>query len=834
MSVHYRNETLFSEIYLEEITRQPDQEEALASLRVLREYREYADISSLEAWTQSYVHEVLSALGFNAQTKKAGLTLLYPIGSLDHPVSLCWVTLPDENLDNTRLGQNWAEKTIRALHVNGMQWGLLTNGKLWRIYHLDEAMPYETYLEIDLESILTGQAKDAYQIFHKFMKAGNFAVGDNGECQFDRFKKESKDKIDYIEKELANALKQREENGKGVLSDLCMGYVEELRRSGEYDLDDEAVRRKVYHGAMLYMFRLLFLLYADARGLMSDANHVLLANVEMDANAIHNGEPSSETPCTLWERLSAIFVDIDQTYNGGLFSPQESEFTQFIEETRIADRFLAETFFNLITYREKNGQERPISYRDMSVRHLGTLYEGLLEHKLFITSEATEVRVAKGKISFIPASRGGKLIQGHYLPADAVYFASDLSERKLSGSYFTPEDVVDYIVSNTVGQKLQTLKADFMAQQRANLEALARAVDAEERAALARLLEENALKFVREKILALSVLDPAMGSGHFLVNVTNLIANFITEFLNDLEIEGETPTGTAYWRRWVVENCIYGVDLNPLAVELAKLSLWILSMAKDQPLSFVNHHLKCGNSLVGARLEEIGNYPFSTAKKEPRQLNMFERDPNFRAAVEDAITKSHLIASSPSTSLANVEEKKDWAADIETELAAYKAICNLHTSLYFENNQVNEEQYNETVQKKNFHQIYIWGEENKYFHWELEFPMIMLHRNGFDCIVGNPPYVRLAINSFYKERFFTSGCANLYALFIELSVKLTNENSTWGLIVPLSIMFSGQMKSIRRFLLKNPGTYKFANFDNIPDCIFNSGKESENSNKVNS
>jgi hypothetical protein len=118
-----------------------------------------------------------------------------------------------------------------------------------------------------------------------------------------------------------------------------------------------------------------------------------------------------------------------------------------------------------------------------------------------------------------------------------------------------------------------------------------------------------------------------MGSGHFLVNAANLIANFITEILNELGITGNLESGTGYWRRWVVENCIYGVDLNPLAVELAKLSLWILSMAKNQPLSFLKHHLKCGNSLVGAKLDDIGTYPFSTAKKEARQLSLFERDP---------------------------------------------------------------------------------------------------------------------------------------------------------------------------------------------------------------
>lgn len=803
MTAYYHNEMLFSEIYLEEITRQPEHADVLASLNTLREYRDYANASTLVAWTQSYIYEVLAALGFNATVKNAGLTLLYPMGAVNQPVSLCFVTLPDESLDNTLMGRNWAEKTIRALRQQGMQWGLLTNGKLWRIYHLDEPTPYETYLEIDLEGILVDQAKDAYQIFHKFMKAGNFSIGDDSKCQFDRFKKDSKDKIDYIEKELANALKQREEGGKGVLSDLCMGYVEEIRTRGEGDLDDESMRRKIYHGAMLYMFRLLFLFYADTRGLLSDANDTLLAEVEADARSLHNGEKNNAGQYSIWDRLSAIFVDIDQTYNGGLFSPQESEFTQFIEETRCANRYLAETLFNLTTYHEKNNQEHPISYRDMSVRNLGTLYEGLLEHKLFIAKEDTEVRMTKGKIEFIRVSHGGKLLPGHYLATGAVYFGSDPSERKSTGSYYTPEYIVDYNVRNTVGEKLKKLKADFMVQEKENLEALARAVDNAERLTVARLLEENVLKFVREIILTLSVLDPAMGSGHFLVNATNLIANFITEVLNDLGIEGEMPTGTAYWRRWVVENCIYGVDLNPLAVELAKLSLWILSMAKDQPLSFMNHHLKCGNSLVGARLEEIGNYPFATAKKEPRQLNMFERDPNFRAAVQDAIAKAKMIAARGSTTLEDVEEKKTWLSKIEQDLQGYKAICNVHTGLYF-GNKVDEEQYAELVDKKDF-TLARAIEPNQYFHWELEFPDIFLRsENGFDVVTGNPPWGR---NSDYLSLLHLDLYKNIVdednsEFFILLGMSVLKENGIEGEVLPDTLMNPSKQK-IRRHIISN-------------------------------
>ena len=187
---YYRNEILFSEIYLEEITRQPEQEDVLASLGVLSEYRDYADTRSVEAWRESYVHEVLSALGFNTLVESRHITRLFPLGSTETLVSLCFVIEAEESLDNSLMGRNWMEKTIRALREHGLSWGLLTNGKQWRILHQDEPTPYETYLEIDLEEILRNKAKDAYQIFHKFLKSQNFMAREDGKCLFDRFKKE--------------------------------------------------------------------------------------------------------------------------------------------------------------------------------------------------------------------------------------------------------------------------------------------------------------------------------------------------------------------------------------------------------------------------------------------------------------------------------------------------------------------------------------------------------------------------------------------------------------------------------------------------------------------
>jgi hypothetical protein len=823
MPTYYHNETLFSEIYLEEITRQAENADVLASLKVLGEYREYADTHNLKAWKESYVHEVLSALGFYAQSNTQSVTYLFPMGNngAESPLSLCYVVLPNENLDNTTIGRNWAEKIIRALREKDLQWGLLTNGKQWRIYHQDEPTPYETYLEIDLEAILKEKAKEAYQIFHKFMKAENFAVQEDGKCQFDRFKKESQDKIDYIEKELANALKQREEGGKGVLSDLCMGYVEELRHRNEGNLDDEDLRKKIYHGAMLYMFRLLFLFYADARGLLSDENHELLAKVEGECRARHDGDNLSTPDFQIWDSLERIFVDIDQTYNGGLFSPQESEFTRFLSDTRIGDAYLTNVVFNLTTYHEKNGHEKPISYRDMSVRHLGTLYEGLLEHKLFIAAEDTEVKVAKGKIQFIPASKGGKLVLGHYIKAGEVYFAGDPTERKSTGSYYTPEYIVDYIVRNTVGEKLKELKVAFIKEQKPTLEAFNKAVDDDERHSLAILLEENALAFVREKLLDLSVLDPAMGSGHFLVNATNLISNYFTEILNEIDIQGNLESGTSYWRRWVVENCIYGVDLNPLAVELAKLSIWILSMAKNQPLSFMNHHLKCGNSLLGTRFQEMDVSLNHETNGHIHQLGLFENDTEFLSIINKVTDSYHMIASKGSVNLEDVQEKKAWLSEIEENLAGYKAICDIYSGAYL-GDPLSTDEIIKLVMYKDFTKAYKLHISNVCFHWELEFPEVLIVKSGFDVVVANPPYLGEKgnkttfdiIKNGYLSKYYY-GKMDLFYFFFHLALDVTKKNSRISFITTNYFLTADGAIKLRNDLKKRSTIFALINFNTL-------------------
>jgi hypothetical protein len=179
MKQYYRNEYLFSEIYLKEITEIAEDPGVIAKLSTLKENREYAKTTNLQEWNKSFTHEVLKALQFGVRTEDEHVALLHQVGSPDAIISLCYCLLPSEDLDNTLMGRNWSEKIIRNLRKNNLRWGILTNGEKWRNYHTEEPTPYENYLEIDLASILISEDVNQFQIFNKFMKAENFIVNNN-------------------------------------------------------------------------------------------------------------------------------------------------------------------------------------------------------------------------------------------------------------------------------------------------------------------------------------------------------------------------------------------------------------------------------------------------------------------------------------------------------------------------------------------------------------------------------------------------------------------------------------------------------------------------------
>ena len=350
---------------------------------------------------------------------------------------------------------------------------------------------------------------------------------------------------------------------------------------------------------MIFLYRLLFLLYAEDRGLLpvNDArydDYGLRRRVRDDvARRMAAGDTFSAAASHYYHHLTELFRQLDQgdesiglpPYNGGLFAPGAAPLLQRI---RLPDRVVADLIYDLShtaarpeTSEDAAEARRFVNYRDLSVQQLGSIYERLLEREP------------------AAAADGGITVR------------LDSYARKDSGSFYTPQDLVDLLVDQTLKPLAEERTLAFAAQAR-ELAGDRRPL-AERLAALARCDPAAA-------VLRLKVLDPAMGSGHFLVSAVDFLADYVAEAIERapaaaawLEGAYESPlvrriariragilrraqegnwiidaaqlTDQAIIRRLVLKRCIYGVDKNPLTVELAKVSLWLHSFTAGAPLS---------------------------------------------------------------------------------------------------------------------------------------------------------------------------------------------------------------------------------------------------------
>jgi len=223
-----------------------------------------------------------------------------------------------------------------------------------------------------------------------------------------------------------------------------------------------------------------------------------------------------------------------------------------------------------------------VDYSSLDVRHLGSIYEGLLEYQLHVADGP----LALDDDEYVEAEEDDEVA----VEEGEVYLTTGSGERKATGSYYTPEYVVEYIVDETLGPLVDDIREDLVGYDSYSEGGFA---------------EEFA-----ERIFELKILDPAMGSGHFLTSAVDYLAREIIDAQErqaaQQGIETVEEDHDINWaRRKVAQRCIYGVDLNPLATELAKVSLWLRTLAAEQPLAFLDHHLKTGNSLVGSDIEDV-------------------------------------------------------------------------------------------------------------------------------------------------------------------------------------------------------------------------------------
>lgn len=599
----------------------------------------------------------------------------------------------DRPLDRRRatgaLSEDPVAQIIHYVSTTKVPFGILTNGRIWRLYAEKGDLVDGAYYEVDLVALLDAGAAGEFRRFAAFFSASAFRPDAGGVSFLDRALAESR----------ANAVEVGDALQRQVFTavpNIAYGLL------GDDPPTQENLKQAFEH-ALVFLYRLLFCLHAEARGLLPvNSRHYYEYSVRKQrdevAAAIDEGRRWGHASARLYNDLEALFTIVSEgdeglgvnEYNGGLFSVPAHP---WLMGRTVPDELLAPALDGLYRLR---GQM--IDYRDLSVRHLGTIYERFLDFELAPRNDGLELKPAHG--------------------------------RQDTGSYFTPEPIVDLIVERTLDPLLERRSSEIEGKSLSGDDVL-------------------------DAFLELRVLDPAMGSGHFLVSAAAYIAQFIA---TDPSYRGELD-----WKeiqRLVAERCLYGVDLNPMAVELARLSLWLSTVSGDEPLTFLGS-LRVGNSLVGADVDDL------LASDVSLFAERLARD------AEELLAKTDEVARKRSVSGKVVHEKERAAAAAEALRRPLHEFADEAIAPYFS------------------------ADIGEMFHWEIEFPEVFLATDGslrsdrgFDAVLGNPPYIRIQklgreLAKWCRDRYATAfGSFDAYIVFLERAAGLLDPGGRLGFIVP--------------------------------------------------
>ncbi len=340
-----------------------------------------------------------------------------------------------------------------------------------------------------------------------------------------------------------------------------------------------------------------------------------------------------------------------------------------------------------------------VDYRDLAIQQLGSVYEGLLElHPRYASCDMRVIRrrraVSKQELiqpAANPVPKGYKGTSIIY-PSGSIYLATDKGERRRTGSYYTPDHIVDHIVQKTLGPQCAAI-FDRLKGQIADKKRELQAAPAKERTRLVQELEDLCGAF-DDQVLELKILDPAMGSGHFLIRACQYLAEEIatnpyTSDRDANDLDGDESTIT-YWKRRVAETCLHGADINPMAVELAKLALWLETVAADAPLTFLDHHLQCGDSIIGATISALNSLPGDECLLE----GQFSRE--VEVALPALLEPLASIGAIPSDTAEHVKDKERiYKRRFLPVLERFSTVADLWTAEAMQTGTVRPDQYAE-------------------------------------------------------------------------------------------------------------------------------------------
>lgn len=499
----------------------------------------------------------------------------------------------------------------------------------------------------------------------------------------------------------------------------------------------------IYHQTLLILFRLLFVAYAEDRGLLPYGR-----NPRYDRHAIKTlakefaADPSSRfdpRATSHWDDMVAVWTAVDEgndswdvpAYNGGLFGrdPAINPAGAALVNLRLTDAEFGPVLRALLVDTDEDERQGPVDFRSLTVREFGTIYEGLLESSLSIAEVDLTV---DDKGSYLPAKDGDQIV----VHEDQVYVHNQAGQRKSTGSYFTKQFAVEHL-----------------------LDAALEPVIDQHLCHTAELLSRGDDAAAADRFFDLRIADLAMGSAHFLVAAIDRIAAKYTTFLaehpmpavndelNRLAKAAHDALGAqtsqvevdpvALLRRQIARRCIYGLDLNLMAVELARLAVWIHTFVPGLPMSSLDHNLVVGNSLTGiGTLDEVVSV--LEPEHNPGQPSLFldqietalatARDRLIRAARTAEATKAEVREAARAHAKA-IEDADDARALFDAAVAVRLDTIPLPSGPI------------EAITLGNSPAAQKALADLRVAHLPLLFPEVFLRKNsGFDVILGNPPW----------------------------------------------------------------------------------------------
>jgi hypothetical protein len=664
-------------------------------------------------------------------------------------------------------------RRVEDLTTGKLRWGMLTNGSRFRLYYSGARSVSEQFFEIDLAAILDLPGHND----------GLFALSDNDQLYWlrvfvlifrrDAFVPSAVDARTFHQRALEEG-RFYEERVANNLSDLVFGQVFPTLARAIASAALDASLPEVRQAALILLYRLLFILYAEDRDLLPVRDpryddYGLRERVRGDVGTRKDrGDVFSSTAARYWSTIEDLCRAIDKgdssiglpPYNGGLFDEAR---TPLLSRIRLGDAVMADVI-DALSFEQTREGRKYINYRDLTVQQLGSIYERLLEHEIIRDGDVINVR-------------------------------PNVFARKGSGSYYTPDDLVGLILKETVHPLAEARMEAFR-------------VKAEE-LAIADLPEDRKIGQLKridpaERLLELKVCDPAMGSGHFLVSLVDTMADqvitamaeaeaavawgdYISPLSERIETIRNTILGNAEERGWtideeqlddrhiirrmVLKRCVYGVDKNLMAVELAKVALWLHTFTVGAPLSFLDHHLRCGDSLFGEWVR--GGIDKATAHGSPLLLH----EPVRRAL--RAAASMQIIEGLTDAEIAEAHRSADIFAEVTEMTETLNALLSLIHALDWLNlrdrsdraavNAFFDSQFGDPLQialrradpatnredGRRFAGILARAREliqdENFLHWQVAFPGVWTNweqeelNGGFDAVVGNPPWDRMKL-----------------------------------------------------------------------------------------